>query len=166
MRRPGSPLEWEHRRTLAVTRVLEEGDSVQEASEFLGVHPASVRRWIRLFRQKGKKGLKAHQVVGRPCKLTHIQEKIVLRWLNDSPTEYGFLTELWNSARLAQLIEDEFGVRFHPHYLSSWLRRRGFTPQRPERVPRERDPRVIARWLEEQWPVIKKKPKNKALTSS
>ena len=31
------------------------------------------------------------------------------------------------------------------------------TPQKPQRVPRERDPEAIAAWLESDWPRIKKK---------
>jgi hypothetical protein len=51
------------------------------------------------------------------------------------------------------------GVRhpFHPNYLSTWLRQRGYTPQKPRRVPREQDDEAIARWLAEDWPRIKQK---------
>jgi transposase len=89
--------------------------------------------------------------------LTPTQEKIVRRWLNDSPREHGFDTELWTAPRLARLIDEEFDLRLNPRYLSAWLRERGFTPQKPRRVPRERDPRVIAAWLESDWPRIKKR---------
>jgi hypothetical protein len=58
---------------------------------------------------------------------------------------------------LGQLIQEEFDVRLNSRYLSVWLRDRGFTPQKPRRVPRERDPKVIAAWLESDWPRIKKK---------
>ena len=67
--------------------------------------------------------------------------------------------------RLAQLIEEEFAIRFNPRSLSAWLKDRGFTPQKPERVPRERDPKAIAAWLDSDWPRIKKKPGGMAPTS-
>jgi len=85
------------------------------------------------------------------------REKIVLRWLRGSPTEHGFATELWTAPRLAQLIEEEFGIRFNPRSLCAWLKDRGSTPQKPERVPRERDPGAIAAWLASDWSRIKKK---------
>jgi transposase len=97
--------------------------------------------------------------------LTLTQEKIVRRWLGDSPGEHRFETELWTAARLGQLIQEEFGIRLNWRYLSVWLRDRGFTPQKPQRVPRERDPEVIAAWLESDWPRIKKKPDDKLRTS-
>jgi transposase len=97
--------------------------------------------------------------------LTTTQEKIVRRWLADKPTEHGFATDLWTGPRLATLIHQEFGIRLHPWYLSTWLRARGFTPQKPRRVPRQRDPEVIAAWLRTQWPRIKKRPGVRGPTS-
>jgi transposase len=157
MRTKGSPAELEHRRQLAVERVLD-GYTTQEVAEFLGADARSVRRWLKQFRHGGCAGLAARSVSGRPRKLSRTQEKIVRRWLADSPEDFGFATGLWSCRRLAQLMAQEFGVGLHPHYLSAWLRERGFTPQKPARVPRERDPQRIAAWLEKEWPRIKKKP--------
>ena len=144
MRDKGSPAELEHRRLLAVQRVLE-GYSAQEVAEFLGVDPRSVRRWVAAYRQEGGPGLSARPAPGRPPKLTSTQEKIVRRWLADKPTEHGFATDLWTGPRLAALIRQEFGIQLHPWYLSTWLRARGFTPQKPRRVPHQRDPEVDRR---------------------
>jgi transposase len=127
MRTQGSPEELEHRRRLAVQRLLE-GYPAEEVAEFLDVSTRTVWRWLALFRAEGSKGLTARPVPGRPCKLTSTQEKIILRWLRHSPTVLGFATELWSAPRLAQLIEQEFDIRFNPHSLSAWLRDRGFTP--------------------------------------
>ena len=156
MRTKGSPDELEHRRQLAVQRYLE-GDSADDIAEFLGISPRSVWRWLASFRDGGPEGLIARPVPGRPRKLHLTQEKIALRWLRGSPAEHGFATELWTAPRLAQLIEEEFGIRFNPRSLSEWLRDRGFTPQKPERVPRKRDPGAIAAWLASDWPRIKRK---------
>jgi transposase len=144
------------RRCLAVRRLLE-GYSTAEVAEFVEVEPRSVQRWWRLFCQQGWDGIAGSSEAGRPPKLTPTQEKIVLRWLQDSPTEFGFDTELWTCRRLAQLIEEEWDIRLHPRYLPRWLRQRGLTPQKPQRIPRERQDEVIDRWLANDWPRIKKK---------
>lgn len=157
MRTTGSPAELERRRRLAVQRVLEGGYSTEEVADFLGVDASSVRRWLIAFRCRGAGGLVARPVPGRPPKLTRAQEKVVLRWLADSPTAYGFGTELWTGSRLAQLIAQEWDVRLNPRYLIDWLRARGVTPQLPRRLPRERDDRAIAAWLARDWPRIKKR---------
>jgi transposase len=156
MRTIGHPAVLEYRRCLAVQRVVE-GYSTKDVATFLGVDPSTVRRWVAAYGRHGGSGLEAQPVPGRPPKLTTTQEKIVLRLLSESPTEYGFPTELWSAPRLADLIEQAFAARFHPHYLSTWLRQRGYTPQKPRRVPRERDDEAIAEWLAEDWPRIKRK---------
>ena len=164
MRDQGSPSELERRRLLAVQRVLE-GYSTEEVAEFLGVDPRSVRRWVAGHREAGDEGLLARPPSGRPPKLTYTREKIIRRWLADKPTEHGFATDLWTGPRLAKMIRQEFAIELNPKYLSVWLRRRGFTPQKPRRVPRQRDPEEIAAWLQTQWPRIKKRPDAKGLTS-
>jgi transposase len=156
MRDKGTPAELERRRVLAVQRALE-GYTTEEVGEFLGVDPRSVRRWVAAYREGGEPGLLSRPASGRPPKLTLLQEKIIRRWLGDSPTEHGFDTELWTAPRLGRLIEDEFGARLHPRYLSAWLRERGLSPQKPQRAPRERDPEAIAAWLESDWPRVKKR---------
>jgi transposase len=134
-----------------------DGYSAEEVAAFLDISPRTVWRWLALARADGPEGLSARPVPGRPRKLTTTQEKIVLRWLRENPTEHGFATELWSAPRLTQLIEREFGISLNPRYLCAWLRDRGMTPQKPQRVPRERDPEEIRRWLATDWPRIKKK---------
>jgi transposase len=165
MRDPGSPSELEHRRRLAVQRVLE-GYSTDEVAEFLGVDPRSVRRWVAAYRQAGDEGLLARPATGRPPKLTSTQEKFIRRWLADKPTEHGFATDLWTGPRLTRMIRQEFAIDLNPKYLTAWLRQRGFTPQKPRRVPRRRDPEEIAAWLQTRWPRIKKRPDAGTPTSS
>lgn len=82
----------------------------------------------------------------------------MLRWLDESPAAYGFAPELWTGRHLARLIEEAWGVTFHPRSLARWLRVRGFSPQRPQRVPRERDQRAIDSWRTIDCPRIKNGP--------
>lgn len=164
MRSPGSAAELERRRRLAVQRVLD-GYPIEEVADFLGVHRTTVSRWCSAFRGQGADGLAVHASPGRPRKLSSTQEKVLLRWLADDPTEHGFSTELWTAARVGQMIEQEFGVAFNPRYLSGWLRDRGLTPQKPQRVPRERDPAAIQEWLATDWPRIKKRRDARGPTS-
>ena len=156
MRTIGTPAELERRRRLAVRRV-KDGYSPAEIADVLGVDCRSVRRWVAAARLGGAKALKASDGAGRPAKLDHTQVKVVHRWLSRCPTECGFDTELWTAGRLAAMIRQAWDVSFNRRYLCDWLRANGYTPQKPERVPRERDQRAIAAWREEAWPRIQKK---------
>lgn len=131
MRKTGSSAELEHRRRRAVQRVLDGFDCV-EVAEFLGVDVTSVRRRVRTFRRRGWSELKAEP--HRPGRLSRTQEKVVVRWMLESATDFGFAKELWTAARIGELIRQEWGVVFNPRYLR-WLKLRGFSCQKPERVP-------------------------------
>jgi transposase len=156
MRTKGSPTELENRRRLAVQRFLE-GATTQDIADFLGVSTRAVRLWVAAFQDCGDDGLRARPIPGRPCKLTDEQEQTVLAWLQDSATDHSFANELWTAARVGTLIHQEWGITFNHRYLSAWLRDRDITPQKPQRVPRERDPDRIAHWRATDWPRLKKK---------
>jgi transposase len=153
MRTRGSAEELERRRCLAVERVSD-GYETAEVAEFFGVHRASVRKWWNAYQQHGVAGLAAKPVPGRPPKLTPTREGQVIGWLRKNPKSFGFATELWTAARVAQVIERKWGVKFHPNYLSEWLTQRDVTPQKPQKRPRERDPDAIAHWKTHTWPRI------------
>jgi transposase len=153
--------EKEARRKLAVRKVLD-GRTQADVADFLGVHPVTVAKWMKAYRAGGEDGLTAKPVPGRPRFLTGEQEAEVRSWLLRKPTEFGFRTDLWTAARVAQLIRDRLGVAFHPNYLREWLSKRGYSPQKPARRVRQRDPQVIDAWLGQAYPAVQKKsPKAK-----
>ena len=165
MRSQGSAPELERRGKLAVARVSE-GYSQQEVAAFLGVHRGTVSRWVCTARERGADALKAKPTPGRPRKLTARQEKTVLGWITKLPTSFGFPTDLWTSRRLASLIHERLGIDFNANHLVEWLRAREHTPQKPDQPARERDEAAIARWRDEDWPRLQKKPAKRKLTLS
>jgi transposase len=144
---------------------VEEGQDPQEIAQLLDVSKRSVWRWWSLWRERGQSGLSSKPHPGRPPKLSLPQQEQVLMWLEQSPLDFGFTTERWTAPRVARLIEQRWRIRMNKRYLSDWLRRRGITPQMPQRVPRERDQAMIDAWVSQQWPRIKKKllPPGRAL---
>jgi transposase len=155
MRPHGTASELERRRRLAVDRVRS-GYTQTDVAQFLGVHRTSVCRWVKACREGGRRALAAKRSPGRPPKLTAAQEREVLGWFSQSPTKFGFSTELWTAPRVAQLVAQKFHVHFHPRYVNQWLAEHRVTPQKPVRQARERDAREVRRWLREEWPRIKK----------
>ena len=144
-------------RRLAVERVLD-GESPGEVAAFLAVARRSVERWVRAWQSGGDDALRTRPRSGRPPKLDAEQAAQVLAWIDRSPCEFGFPTERWTAPRVAALLRRRLGLAMNHRYLNDWLRRRGdVTPQIPPRQARERDEAEIARWVAEDWPLIKKK---------
>jgi transposase len=82
------------------------------------------------------------------------------------PEALGYETPLWTCGRVAHLVEQEFGVAYHPGHVWKMLRVLGWSCQRPEGRARERSESAVRHWKKVQWPAIKKKPKQKAVRSS
>jgi transposase len=70
----------------------------------------------------------------------------------------GFETDLWTCPRVAEIIEQRFGVRYHVHHVSRLLHGLGFSPQKPVRRAVERDEAAIQQWVRSDWQRVKKTP--------
>jgi transposase len=165
MRSKGSASELEATRRRAVARVLAGQTQVAVAQAF-GLHLTTVAKWVARHRAEGVDGLAARPTPGRPRFLTDAQEAQVRSWLTQKPTDHGFRTNLWTAARVAHLIDREFGVTYHPNYLREWLTQRGYSPQRPAKKARQRNDDAIAGWVANDWPRIQKKRPRPTPTSS
>jgi transposase len=60
---------------------------------------------------------------------------------------------------IAWVIEEEFGVVYHPGHVRKLLHELGFSVQRPRRVLARAEPREQDRWRRYTYPNLKKKPK-------
>jgi hypothetical protein len=67
---------------------------------------------------------------------------------------FGYDTGLWTAARVAQLIEQECGIAYHPGHVWRLLRQLGWSCQRPTGRALERDEQAIAQWKRKRWPEI------------
>lgn len=157
MRPAGSPALRALMRRLAIDEYLA-GEAPAHIAEMFNVRERSVWRWLASFRQGGWEALEPREPPGRPRVLTDVHLEQIRTWLTLPPTDFGFVGQRWTAPRLARVMASAGGPLVHPNYLIRWLRRHGITPQRPQRVARERDPVAVARWLEQDWPRIKKTP--------
>src|SRR5262245_29765650 len=120
MRPKGTANELANRRRLAVQRVRD-GYSVTEVAAFLGVRERSVFRWLAAARDYGDRaGLNPKPHLGPKPRLDIEQQCWVVDCLDYPPSVHGFATELWTAPRVAQLIEQRFGTRYHPRYVNQW----------------------------------------------
>lgn len=161
MRPQGTAEQLEVRRRLAV-RLLQQGHGVCAVARMVGVGPGSVTRWKQAFAACGQKGLRAKPHPGPRKKLPDRQRRQLLRLLAKGPRAHGYPTELWTFARVAEVIEQRFGVHYDPSQVYRILKKLGWSSQKPERRARERDPQAIERWRTQDWPRIKKRPKKAA----
>lgn len=157
MRPSGSPGALEKRRRRAI-ELLKQGSMPVDVARKLGVDRRSVRRWKAAYLARGEAGIQAKPAVGRSPKLSKKDKSRLERLLLRGAGAVGFATDLWTCPRVAKLIHERFGVRYHVDHVCRLLHSLGWSPQRPTRVAIERDEALIGQWLKVQWPRIKKKP--------
>ena len=157
MRPSGSPEELERRRRRAIA-LLQQGMAPGEVARHVGVDRRSVRRWRASHDRAGPSGVSAKPAPGRPPKLDARRRARLERVLLRGAEAAGFTTPRWTGPRVAAMIRQEFGVRYHVDHIGRVLRTLGWSPQKPERQARERDEAAIQPWRKVAWPRIKKKP--------
>jgi len=148
-------LEDRRRRALAL---VDSGCSLHEAARRIGCGASSVMRWYHARRRGGEKALRVRFSPGRPLKLAAKQEVGLVKLLLKGPMARGYRTNLWTTARIARLIEEEFGVHYPPNHIGRLMQRLNWSHQKPERRAIEQEDQKVERWKRQQWPRIKKKP--------
>jgi transposase len=118
------------------------------------VDRSSIYRW-RQAAAVAPSGLAAQPHPHRPPGLTDAQLGRLEELLAQGAQAHGWPNHLWTAARVGELIQRTFGIRYHHDHVGRFLRRRlGWTPQKPRRRALERDETAIRRWQAEVFPRI------------
>jgi transposase len=150
------------KKRLRAGRMLLAGKRPAEVALEVGVARQTVYTWKGLLDEGGIDALRAVPSRGRPARLDASQLDGVRRAVLQSPTEHGFGTELWTLKRVGTVIEREYGVRFGTTQLWRILGTLGFSVQKPEKRALERNEDAVRQLKRRTWPVLKKKPSEKA----
>jgi transposase len=155
-------------RRLQAAELFAQGHTQAEVAHQLGVSRQSAHVWHTRFRKGGVDALRSRGPTGPDPKLSAAQLAKVEQALLAGAIANGFDTDLWTLERVAVVITQLTGVRHHPGHVWAILRHRlGWTLQRPERQASERDEEAIQRWVQQEWPRIKKgQPQNRPGLSS
>lgn len=139
-----------------------EGRTSGDIAAILKAPRSKVSQWLAHYEQHGVEGLLEGQRSGRSPELSTLQRQQLGDILDSGPVAYGLDCGVWTSPMIAWLIEEEFGVAYHPGHVRKLLHGLGFSVQRPRRVLARADPEAQQRWRRRTYPNIKKKPKRSA----
>jgi transposase len=135
---------------------LDTGLTLNEVARRIGCNASSVMRWRNERRKNGEEGLRPKPVPGRPAKLTAQQKKRLVSHLLTGAMANGYRTELWTTARIAELIELHFGITYHRDHIGRLMASLGWSYQKPEKRALQRNEQAIEEWKIKKWPIIKK----------
>src|ERR1700736_4610254 len=111
-----------------------EGRTSGDLARILKAPRSKVSEWLARYQAHGVEGLLEGYRSGRPARLTEAQHRRLGDILDSGPVAYGLDTGIWTSPMIAWVVEEEFGVQYHPGHVRKLLHRSGFSVQRPRRV--------------------------------
>jgi len=130
----------------------------RDVAEAVGVNRRTVRQWRQHRRAHGTKSLlrdERGRTVGDGRTLSAAQEKEVRKLIaNKLPDQLQLPFALWTRKAVAQLLESKYGLKLPVRTMGEYLKRWGFTPQKPIKKAYEQQPGKVKRWLREEYPAI------------
>jgi len=150
-------------RLLAVGAVIGSGVSYAEASRRYGVSASAVAKWVRAVRVLGEAASvqqRRGRRVGEVSKLSAPQQAQIQRLIRErNPDQLKLPFALWTREAIRDLVRRRFGVVLAIRTVGDYLRRWGFTPQKPVQRAYERDQAAVDRWLAESYPALRARAK-------
>jgi transposase len=140
---------------IQAVKAVQRGERPADVARAFGVNVRPVYRWLADFAEGGQRALQAKPIPGRPPILTTEH----LRWLasavrNTTPLQHQFAFALWTLGLIHALFVREFKIQVSRATIGRAMLALGFSPQRPLRRARERDPVLVAHWEQEKFPAI------------
>jgi transposase len=151
--------DWPEIRRFQALELKLKGWKQNDIAEALGVTEGAVSQWLTTAQHQGLDALRSQPRSGAPARLTEKQKQLIPDFLAHGAEAYGFRGAVWTCARVASVIEREFGVVYHKDHVSRLLKALDWTPQKPLERAVQRDETLIGSWRVENWETLKKKPK-------
>jgi transposase len=144
--------------------IKKSGNTQKFIAEVFGVREGTVSDWVKAYKSEGLKGLKDKKrgVSSEDRKLISIsQEKQIQNMITDvMPDQLKLPYALWTRKAVKELVEREFGIVVAINTMGDYLRKWGFTPQKPKKRAYEQNPKAVQKWMNEEYPAIVKKAKD------
>jgi len=144
-------------------RLKKSGRTYKEISEITCVHVSTIARWYKMYQRKGANAIrikKRGRRMGSCRTLTLEQERQIQKTIYDKcPDQLKFPFALWTRKAVQQLIKRFWSIDMPVRTVGEYLKRWGFTPQKPLRRAYKQNPEAVKKWLDEEYPAIATKAK-------
>ena len=157
--------DWRYERRKQAVKLKKAKWSNKQIAFALGVSEGAVCQWFKQLEEAGDDpaALAPKPKSGAPPKLALKNLAKLPGLLAKGATAYGFNNEVWTCKRVSWLIENQFGIKYHPMHVRRLLKKLGWTPQVPVEKASQRDEATIEEWRTKTQFELKKKPVKKSV---
>lgn len=138
--------EWQEKRRERAYELGMAGWQQKEIAEAVGVSKGAVSKWLARARAEGKEALKSHPAPGGQSKLSAEQLASLPEVLARGAEAYGFRGTVWTRARIRQVIEAVFGVKYHVDHMSCLMQKIGWIQPHPRRMATQQNQTAVETW--------------------
>ena len=153
----------QHERRKQVVRLHKAGHRVMDIVKLCGLSYPTVRKAIDDYEAGGAAAIRSAPRGRNPGdgrSLSPEQEDLVRRTICDKrPEQLKMDFALWTRGAVMQLIEQQCGIALSIRAVGNYLKRWGFTPQKPIKRAYEQQPEAVKAWLQAQYPAIEARAK-------
>jgi len=139
-------------------RLRRAGRTYDDIAEVVGVHKSTVCGWWKAYQAEGMQGIEIKQRgrrVGSCRRLDPNQERQLRKLLSDKmPDQLKLPFALWTRRAVQDLIRRRWSIELPIRTVGDYLKRWGFTPQKPLKRAYEQNCKAVQRWLQEEYPAI------------
>ena len=141
-----------------VIKMWKKDHSVKEIAEITGFTTNTVYITIRKYKAGGMNALKPKKrgiKTGENRTLSSEQEKEVIKMITEkNPDQLRLKCCLWTRYAVQELIKEHYGITMPIRTVGEYLRRWGFTVQRPMKQAMNQKPEQVQEWLKNTYPSI------------
>jgi transposase len=150
--------EAQHQFRLQVVRLKEAGRKNVEIAEITGLTRQCIHAIWKRYKEGGLAALKPKargRALGAKRRLSAGQEKELKRLMADkTPEQLKFKFSLWTREAVKIVAYNRFKVDLPLRTISDYLKRWGFTAQKPTQRAYEQNPEAVSKWLNSDYPAI------------
>ena len=150
-------------RKRAVAMVVAERQTCTHTARLLGVARGTVSKWVNAYKRQGTDSLNKRKRGRRSQDMKRLsphQCTTIVRLIKDKfPDQLKLPFMLWTRQAVQELIHNRYNILLEISTVGLYLKRWGFTPQKPIRRAYERQDSLVKKWLCETYPSIASKAK-------
>lgn len=150
-------------RKRAVKAVVDGKKPHQEIANLLGIARGTVSRWVSTFKKQGEQSLEKKKRGRKSSDMKLLkphQCATIVRLITDRcPSQFKFPFMLWTREAVGELIHQRYDLKLSIRTVGNYLKRWGFTPQKPVKRAYERQESKVKEWLNTEYPAIAKQAK-------
>lgn len=146
-----------------IVKLRQRGMKYCEIAEIVGVHANYACMVYRRYEREGLTGIakgRRGRRAGEQKSLSPDLESSIRREITDrTPDQLKMPFALWTRKAVQELIRLRHGMRMPIRTVGEYLKRWGFTPQKPIRRAYEQNSALVEKWLKEEYPAISSRAK-------